>query len=199
MTGRREQSTRERWNERYRRRDVGALGRAPSRWLVAHRPLLGQQRRGRALDLGCGDGRNALFVAELGFDVDAIDISDVALEHLRTAADERRLPVRVVRADLETAPFPHPSYELILVFNFLQRSLFERIERSLAPGGLLLFETWRQDPSGRRTALQPGELVSAFPTLEILEQAERDVGQRQKEAIVARRPLLASWAIEAVL
>lgn len=188
MTGRGEQSTRDRWNERYRRRDVGALGRVPSRWLVAHRTLLGAQRGGRALDLGCGDGRNALFVAELGFEVDAIDISDVALEHLRTAADERRLPVRVVRADLETATFPHPSYEVILVFNFLQRSLFERIERSLAPGGLLLFETWRQDPSGRRRALEPGELVSAFPTLEILEQAERDVGQRQKEAIVARRP-----------
>lgn len=181
-------SARERWNERYRRDGDAAFGRDPSQWLVEQRSRLQTHRKGRALDLACGPGRNSLFLAELGFEVDAVDVSEVALEGLRANAARRRLRVHALRADLEADAFPDASYEVIVVFNFLLRSLFEPIERALAPGGLLVFETWRQDPGGRRRALDPGELLAAFPGLELLEHAEREAGERLREAIVARKP-----------
>src|ERR1043165_7808416 len=87
--------------------------------------------RGRALDIACGKGRNALFLAEEGFDVTAIDISAIALDITRTRAAERRLSVSWEQQDLEQVRLREQSYDLIVNFNYLQRSLFTQISRSL--------------------------------------------------------------------
>lgn len=190
MSGVAEPSARERWNERYRREGAVTFGRAPSEWLVRQAPQLKARAPGRALDLGCGGGRHALYLAELGYDVDAIDISDVAVEHFQAVAARRRLAVAAVRADLETVSIPPGAYELIVNLNVLLRSLFEPIKVGLAPGGLLVFETWRVDPGRRRHALNPGELLAAFEGLEVLDHAEgRAHGEQLREGLVARRPL----------
>ena len=67
----------EKWNKRYSARNIGQLKQRPSDWLVRHQPLLEKQPKGKALDIACGNGRNARFLANLGFEVDALDISDV--------------------------------------------------------------------------------------------------------------------------
>ena len=189
MTGAPEPPARVRWNARYEREGAEAFGRAPSDWLLLQRPRLEATTRGRALDIACGGGRNALFLAEIGFEVDAIDVSDVAIEHHQSVAAQRALSVNAVRADLEDATFPHPSHQVIINFNVLLRSLFEAIERALAPGGLLLFDTWREEPGGRRHALRQGELLRAFTGLEILDHVERrEAGEQLREALVARKP-----------
>ena len=76
--------TRERWNERYADGGLEPFPDAPAEWLVAHEALL--PGGGRALDVACGDGRNAVYLAQLGYMVDAIDVSDVAIGALRAAA-----------------------------------------------------------------------------------------------------------------
>ena len=188
---------RERWNERYAREGVRPFARAPSDWLVAHRELLGGG--GRALDVACGDGRNALCLAQLGYEVDAIDVSDVAIDALRAAVQERALPIAPRVVDLEREPLPAGPYDAIVVFNFLQRELFGALQDALAAGGLLLYETLARahvDELGHSFnpayLLEPGELLRAFPGLEVVEHREGVVGQagaqRGVASVVARRP-----------
>jgi tellurite methyltransferase len=191
---------RERWNERYARADLVPFPDAPAQWLVQHRDLLAGG--GRALDVACGDGRNALYLAQLGYEVDAIDASDVVIAALRAAAAERALAIAPRVVDLEREPLPPGPYDTIVTLNFLQRDLFGALQDALAPGGLLLYETLGQahveelgnsfDPD---YLLDRGELLRAFPRLEVLVHhegvVERSGRPRGVGSLVARRPAAA--------
>jgi tellurite methyltransferase len=168
-----------RWNRRYAQRGVHPFATAPATWLVENRGLLLIVPGRRALDLACGDGRNAGYLARLGFVVDALDISDVAIDALRAAVAERQVAVRALRVNLETDPLPDEPYDVIVQVNYLQRTLFATLAAGLAPGGLLLIETVTRahvenlgnqfDPS---FLLDPGELRHAFPTIEVIRYRE---------------------------
>ena len=186
----------ERWNERYTQGFV-PFPDAPAPWLAAHRELL--PGGGRALDVACGDGRNALYLARRGYAVDAIDASDVAIDALRAAARERELAVEPLVVDLEDEPLPPGPYDVVVTMNFLQRDLFGPLQAVLAPGGLLFYETLAEahvTQLGRSFnpayLLEEGELLRAFEGLDVIDHfegvAERSGGARGVEAIVARRP-----------
>jgi tellurite methyltransferase len=186
----------ERWNKRYAD-GFEPFPDAPAPWLVEHRDLL--TGPGRALDVACGDGRNAAYLARRGYTVDAIDASSVAVEALRAAALERGLDVRARLVDLEREPLPEGPYDVIVTMNFLQRDLFGPLQDALAPGGLLLFETFGQAhvaQLGRSFnpayLLEDGELLRAFDRLEVIDHfegvAERSGGPRGVGSLVARRP-----------
>ena len=187
--------TRERWNERHRRRAGG--GDAPSAWVLEHRALLEERAPGRALDLACGGGRHAVWLAERGFSVDAVDISDVAIERLRARAAAAGLPVRALRADLEADPLPPGPYDVVVDVNYLQRSLLGPIADALAPGGLLVCETFTRDHTEVLGAsldpaytLGPNELLRAFAGLRVLHYREGIVEEGRRRAVaslVARR------------
>jgi len=83
-------------------------------------------------------------LAELGFDVDALDISDVAAETISRHAVARGASVRSWRLDV-SEPFPRPPYEVVVTTSFLDRSLFARMIEVLGPGGLLFVETFTRD------------------------------------------------------
>jgi SAM-dependent methyltransferase len=186
--------SRRRWNERYREKGTEAYGRDPSEWLVLHGDLLEAQPKGRALDVACGYGRNSLFLAMLGLEVDAVDISDVAIDWLSREVADRQLRVRAVRADLTTYGFPESAYDVVVNVNYLERPIFRQLARSLRPGGLLIFETFVRTaasgsgrPTNPRFTLEPGELRDAFPELDVV--AYREVRrQREIAGLVARRP-----------
>lgn len=162
-------------------------------------PLLlryaGQLSGGHALDLACGRGQNALWLAEHGYSVDAIDISPVALEQARTEAAQRGLPVNFVEADLDTYVLPVAAYDLIAVFYFLDRRLLPALQAALRPGGWLFYETFnlgrlRHDPAiPLAYLLEPGELPRRFAGWQILEAG--DNGSRPDSSyIVCRRPII---------
>ena len=187
----------ERWNERYTQ-GFQPFPDAPAAWLVGHHELL--TGGGRALDVACGDGRNALYLARQGYAVDAIDASDVAIDALRTAARERALAITPRVVDLEHEPPPAGPYDVIVTMNFLQRDLFGPLQDALAPGGLLFYETLAQahvTQLGRSFnpayLLDDGELLKAFPALVVVDHFEGVTegagGPRGVGAIVARRPL----------
>ena len=191
--------TRERWNERYADGGLEPFPDAPAEWLVAHEALLAGG--GRALDVACGDGRNALYLAQLGYMVDAIDVSDVAIGALRAAVEQRGLAMTIAPrvVDLEREPLPGGPYDVIVTLNYLQRELFGALESALAPGGLLLYETLGRahvDELGRSFnpdyLLEQGELLRAFPGLEVVDHhegvVERSGGPRGVAGLVARRP-----------
>ena len=137
---------RERWNARYATAAFEPFPGAPADWLVEHtaelRELLASGGQRRALDLACGDGRNARWLAKLGFAVDAVDVSDVAIEALRRAAADRGLRVDARALDLEQDDLPAGPYDVVVCMSYLQRDLFDGLKRVLAPGGLLIYETF---------------------------------------------------------
>jgi len=180
-----------------RQADDDPQGIRPAGWLVQHRPLYAP---GRALDLACGRGRNARYLAREGFQVEAWDRDPEALKELRTTADSLQLPTLTTRmVDLEQMPeIPPAAFDLIVVFYYLQRDLMPQIVRALTPGGLLVYETFLSDnherfdhPRRREFCLEHNELLTLCGGLRML--AYREGAQVPDKgpftaALVAQRP-----------
>jgi SAM-dependent methyltransferase len=128
-------SDRERWNRKYTRGE-GPAHFEPKDFLAEHAALL---THGRALDIACGFGGNALYLAAGGYRVDAVDVSEVALRQAQGEAQRRGLQDRVhlIQADLARWWVPPTCYDLILVFYYLNRDLLPPLFTGLRPGGLL--------------------------------------------------------------
>ena len=159
----------------------------PSSWLVRWAPLI--PPAGEVLDLACGGGRHARFLAQQGHVVDAVDRDAQALALLAGVAG-----VRPLRADLESAPWPYPdrAWDGIVVANYLHRPLFPSLLASLRPGGVLIYETFMAGnerwgrPSNPAFLLQPNELLTAFGAdLALVAFEQGEVGQ-PKPAVVQR-------------
>lgn len=154
------------WDERYRS-EASISAPTPLLFEVASK-----LETGRALDLACGTGRNAIWLAEQGWNVTAVDGSSVAIEALR-----RRAPSVDARvADLEKHEFEigQNSWDLIADCFYLQRDLFEPIKRALAPSGVAVIIVHLADEAhpNSRFSVEPGELVSYFADCEILQSYE---------------------------
>ena len=150
-------------------------------------------KAGRALDLACGTGRNAIWLASKGWAVTAVDGSPSAIEALAEKAHGLRVDTHV--ADLERGEFQiAPSgWDLIAICYYLQRDLLEPAKRGVAPGGVLLVIVHIAEPGEEPTQfrLRPGELETYFTGWEILHSYEgkpRDTAHARAVAeIVARR------------
>ena len=182
---------RARWDARYRRGEEGAG--APSPFVLAaaeHVP-----RRGRALDVAAGAGRNGLWLASRGLDVCLVDISPVGLGLAEERAARAGLRVRTVAADLEREPLPPGRWDVVVWTSYLQRSLFPAVRAALAPGGLWIFahptarNLERHPRPSRRFLLAPGELAGEVGALEVLVLEEGWTAEGRHEArLLARRP-----------
>ena len=181
-------SDRLKWNEKYRRQDYPAEAAA----VVKRFCRLAPGRR--ALDIAAGNGRNALFLAEQGFRVDAVDISDAAL----AMCAGRHPAVRILCADLDLFDIPAARYALIVDVLYLNRRLFPQICDGLAPGGILIFETLVAAPEAaaeeghcRDYLLRENELLHAFLSLKVIyyrEAGEPGHGvERTMAALVAEK------------
>jgi SAM-dependent methyltransferase len=183
------------WEERYRSGEYpgGDTEDTPTPLLVEtvrHLPP------GQALDLACGTGRNALWLAEHGWRVTAVDGAPAAIEILRSRAAERGVAVGTRVADLEKGEYriARSAWDLIVICYYLQRDLFQPAKEGLIPGGLLLAIVHITEPGEAPTAhrLRPGELARYFEGWEILHRHEgkpNDAAHRRLVAeIVARRP-----------
>lgn len=132
---------------------------------------------GRALVLACGAGRNALRLAEAGFEVEALDVSSVAIGMATTAAEELGVDVNWRVADLDEAEFEPESYDLITMIRYNNRNLWSAMIDALKPNGWILMEQHlhtRRDvvgPSGP-FRVQPGEILKAFKEFRIVEYFE---------------------------
>lgn len=172
---------RDKWDERYR--GGSYEGRTHPTALLAE--WLPRIPAGTALDVACGAGRNALFLAAAGFRVDALDISPVGLERGRRDAAARGLDVRWLEADLDDDPdavLPARRYDLIVWVRYVHRTLFPFLAKRLAPGGYVVCEQHLEttvDVVGPKSAgfrLAPNELRNSASRLEILDYREGLVG-----------------------
>jgi tellurite methyltransferase len=182
------------WNERYRRGEH--ITKEPLPLLV--RAVCGLQP-GRALDLACGTGRHAIFLAEHGWQVTAVDASHVGIEIARTLAHVRNVEVDWRVTDLERDEFEiePETYDLVGVFYYLQRDLFSKIRAGVKPGGLVIAAIHMVDdapdvqPMNPAFLLQPNELRAEFQDWEILHDYEgaptEDGHKRRTAEIVAKK------------
>jgi SAM-dependent methyltransferase len=172
---------------------------APSPFFETHLLLLRDAaRRGPVAALACGRGRHALAAARAGLSTLAVDRNADFLGALQEQAREQRLPLQCLRFDLEAGleiPFLPASCGAVLVFRFLYRPLAPAIERLLAPGGWLLYETFTTGqrergghPCNPAFLLEPQELRGLFPGLEV---RAYDEGARDGDVtarLLARKP-----------
>lgn len=178
------------WEERYRSSNREAQENPTALLVEATAELV----PGKAIDLACGSGRNALYLAERGWSVTGMDGAKSAIELLQARAQERGLSVETKVADLTDAEFtlPPEAFDLVLIAYYLQRDLFANVKAAVRPGGIIIAivhtpeagEQW----SEKRAAA--GELRGLFIDWEILwyyEGPSRDPAHRRPVAeIVAR-------------
>jgi len=188
---------RDKWDARYR---AGAYAERPHPTALLA-DWLDRSPRGRALDIACGAGRNALFLAAAGYAVDAVDISAAGLERGRATAAERRLDVSWHCVDLEERPDALPSgpYDLIVWVRYVNVALWPAVLSRLAPGGHLLVEQHLVTnaevvgPTSSAFRLASGELARAAAELVMVYEHEGlivdpDGRTAALAQLIARRP-----------
>jgi SAM-dependent methyltransferase len=195
----------EKWNKRYRE-GAYADRTHPSALLAEWLPQLALPvSRPRAIDIACGNGRNSVYLARNGFEVTAVDISEVALEGLGRKAAAEGLPITCVQADLEEDEgqpeglFAAGWYDLAIMIRYTNLPLIASLKTALRPGGYLVVEehlVTEADvigPQNPRFRVAPGALREAAAGLEVIACQEgivQDPDQRLAALarLVARRP-----------
>ncbi len=154
---------------------------------------------GRALDLACGLGANALLLAQHGFDTCAWDISPTAIDKLQSRSLALNIPLQAETRDVVALPPPADSFDVIVVSRFLERTLIPQLITALRDGGLIYYQTFIKDKVGDSGPRNPdyrldrNELLSLFRTLQLIYFREEgtlgDVrqGTRNEAMLIARR------------
>lgn len=177
------------WDRRHAERAL-RFGDEPSRFLVAELEGL---TPGRALDLACGSGRNAVWLAERGWRVTAVDFSEVGLAQARAFAARRGVAVHWVLADVRTYEPERAAYDLVIVFYLHlpaeeRRAVLAKAAAALAPGGTFLLVghdlanlgRGAGGPSSPAVLFTPWDVAAELPGLRI-EKAERVLRPYQTE------------------
>ncbi|MGB5623763.1 MAG: methyltransferase domain-containing protein [Gammaproteobacteria bacterium] len=196
-------SDREKWNKRYRD-GAYATRKHPSVLLTEWLPKLAiDAETPRGIDLACGIGRNALYLAQHGWRVNAVDVSGVALQKLAAAATDE-LDIRCTEMDLETG-LPWPAeltaagpFDLALMIRYTNLPLIAQLQEILKPGAYLLVEAHRvteetvAGPGDARFRVAPGALREAAGAYELVDYREGIVHDPDgRRADLAR--MLARW------
>lgn len=144
-------------------------------------------KSGRALDLACGLGANALFLAQHGLTTEGWDASTVALAKLATFAAQQGTSIHTEQRDVEASPPETNSFDVIVVSNFLHRATFPQLLSALRPGGLLYYQTFIKDkspdigPGNPDFLLDNNELLRLAAPLRILAYHEEGtIGDRRQ-------------------
>jgi len=158
------------WNQRYREQ-ANTSAPAPALVLTENAHLLPEQ--GSALDLACGLGGNAIFLAQCGLQVSAWDYSATAIEQLNTYAKQNDIELQAEVHDVVLEPPAAQSFNIIVVTRFLERSIIPQLCNALKPQGLIFYQTFISEkdpavgPGNPDYLLQPNELLKLFAQLRI--------------------------------
>jgi 2-polyprenyl-3-methyl-5-hydroxy-6-metoxy-1,4-benzoquinol methylase len=166
------QSDQKRWDKKYKDKE-SVLGPETNPFLRRHIRLL---PKGKALDIATGEGKNAVFLAQQGFDVEAVDISKFGLGKAQKLAKESGVKIRTLHAELDHYQVEEGRYDLITDFYFLDRRLIPGIKRGLKKGGRVVFETYLMEQmslsneglKNPRYLLKSNELLNLFRGFRIL-------------------------------
>jgi tellurite methyltransferase len=190
------ESTREKWDRIYSQtREQAVLAMA-----VVRENLHLLPESGTGLELACGLAANSFALAEAGFEMDAWDISPVAIEQLNQRAAESGLAVKGEARDVVEQPPAQQHYDLVVVSHFLDRNIIPAIIDCLKPGGLIFYQTFTQTrvseggPGNMEFRLADNELLQLFKDFKVLVyreegcQGDTSKGFRNEAMLVAQKP-----------
>jgi SAM-dependent methyltransferase len=162
------QADKEKWNKKYQNNPI------PDRPIKLITDFAELAPGKQALDIACGMGRHSKYLTSLGFKVDALDVSSLAIASLQNIPN-----INAKEVDFDNYTLPKDQYDLIICTFFLKRELFPQIIEALKMGGILIYETFvyhpdnGQVPSERSYLLEEGELENTFKdNLELIESRE---------------------------
>ncbi|WP_394231323.1 class I SAM-dependent methyltransferase [Niallia oryzisoli] len=172
------------WNGKYKERLLKSEESSPN---VRLQELSSYLIGGTALDLACGLGGNSMFLANLGYQVKAVDISDVAIEYLQLQSEKKQLTMQPRMADLtdwQSLGLVEESFDLILITYYLDRSIFPLLKTVLKENGYFFMETFYLSPKNEQIVsdqfkLKPNELLEVFGSWKILYYEENELEGRQ--------------------
>jgi SAM-dependent methyltransferase len=164
-----------------------ALHEPPSSWLIRHAPLI--RRGGNVLDLACGSGRNARWLAEQGWQVEAVDRNEAAVAGLQQISG-----LHAFQAELENGrwPFAGRTFDGIVVCRYLHRPLLPLLAECLATNGVLIYETFMlgQEEFGRPQnpdfLLKTNELLDVYAGRLAINAFEQGVVEIPKPMVIQR-------------
>lgn len=173
------------WNQYYSEAELSSC--AAVAVLSEHAWLLPE--KGTALDLACGLGANALFLAEQGLVVTAVDSSVVAIEKLNIASRQRGLTINAAEHSITATSFLKQSFDVIVVSRFLDRSLSDAIIEALKLGGLLFYQTFTREkvhtepPNNPDYLLCDNELLTLFSPLRVVFYQENGLLGKKRQGL----------------
>ncbi|TLD41158.1 MAG: tellurite resistance protein-related protein [Candidatus Jettenia ecosi] len=180
------------WDKRYGT-EAFIYSKEPVEFLKEHIDIL---PKGKALDIAMGEGRNAIFLAKNGFDVDGCDISEVAINKAQKLAKENNVNIRAFVADMETYKLPKNTYDVIACFYYLQRDIIPQIKEALKPGGMIIYETYTMEnkergfegPKNKDYLLESNELLHFFTDLKIIYYRELIIDNKKAiSSLIAKK------------
>jgi tellurite methyltransferase len=179
----------DKWNRKYETIKY-ITGKEPSEWLRTNACLLA--KNGKALDIAGGEGRNSVFAASKGYEVTCLDISENGLRKAQALSQEKNTKIKTVLADLDNSRLKENEYDLVICFNFLDRSLFSGIRQTLKPKGLIFYETFtiehlKHSGFKKEWVLETNELLQEFSGFRILRYQEVDENSRAFASLVAQK------------
>jgi len=186
------QDSKTQWDEKYSR-PTFIYGKSPVPFLAENYQYIPFE--GSVLDMGMGEGRNAVFLAQKGYKVTGIDISSVAVKKSYLLAQEFGVKIKGVVASLSDYKIPPASFDAIVCFYYVDRSLVEKIKSWLKPGGILIYEahTTREKAKNKtqkndeETYLKEQELLKLFSGMRVLKYEEPLHEKEFRSSIILRK------------
>ncbi len=179
------------WDQKFNKR-VYIYGKAPAKFSAENFSYIGENKK--ILDIGIGEGRNAVFLAKKGHKVTGIDISSVAIKKSQMLARENEVRIQTILGSVKKYQFAPRSFDAIICFYFVDHSLNEKLLRWLKPGGVLIYEAYTtRDPQAKEKSnnieqyLKPKELLHMFPKTEVLKFEEPMHEKRFRAGIILRK------------
>lgn len=164
------------WDKKFEQKNY-IYGKAPARFLAKNYDFI--PAGARVLDIGMGEGRNAVFLASKGYKVDGIDISSVAIKKARLLAREFDVRIETIHKNVKDYKVASNSLDAIICFYFVDRDIVKKLMKWLKPGGVIIYEsfTMKQKKINKLQEddsylLGEGELLELFPGFRILKYEE---------------------------
>ncbi|MBF0299689.1 MAG: class I SAM-dependent methyltransferase [Oligoflexia bacterium] len=189
-----EELVQESWNKKYNK-NAYIFGKEPAEFLKENYQYL--PASGKVLDVGMGEGRNSVFLAQKGLDVVGIDISPVALARAKKLANERGVKIKTVVASLRDYSIKEAEFDVIICFYYVDRELIKKMIKWLRPNGILIFETFTINQLKQKNFnlsnynsddfLNPQELLQLFPNMTILKYEEPLHKKEYRTSIILKK------------
>lgn len=182
------------WDQAYARPSF-LFGKSPAKFLAENFDYLAPGSR--VLDMGMGEGRNAVFLAQKGHKVTGVDISSVAIKKSNVLAKEFGVKVKGIVGTLTKYNFPENHFDAIICFYYVDRALTEKIYKWLKPGGVIIYEAYTEKQKkmkGHRKYsddqyLQPRELLTMFDGMNILKYEEPMHEKKYRASVILKKPV----------